>query len=186
MPTTTNRARLEDWFAAVDRLLTDGRPHAISPSSTPPPSTREVGFTVTVGSIGSELTVLLDQLVHRPGRWIVVLQPEGSSRYCQAICFEDGSVVAEAVSNAYLKGDERLSGAKEAVLEGLGWERPENPGEGNWSYLDGSMEPDVDRLAVMVAGTFVRVLGCAAEVVVEARLFSSSRRGRTAVGAACW
>lgn len=175
MPGPSNRAALNEWFAAVDDLLAEERDHAISPSTVPSPGTDPVRFTVLVADLAPALTLLLDELVHRAGRWLVILQSEGSQRYVQFLVCEDGSLLAEASSNKYLNGDERLSDAEGDLLGSLRWKRPGD----NWLYVDAEIDPSVGSVVELVSRTFEWVFGLGPEVGIGVKVFSSPRRGRT-------
>ena len=65
---------------------------------------------------------LIDLLVKSPGRWILILcvGPHKYGRYVQLLVHEDGSILAEACSNNYLEGSDRLSSEEEAELVAQG------------------------------------------------------------------
>src|ERR1019366_6845505 len=98
-----------------------------------------------------------EDLCTRPGRWILIVEDERRPhRYWQALAFEDGSLVAEVVSNFYLDSDHHWSTQQESELTNLGWERPESPRSTNWIKVEASTMPETDvvaRRALATLGT---------------------------------
>ena len=174
-----SRADLEEWFVAVDRLLAEEREHAISPSTVPPATDDTVIWTMRLSTFHRDLVGLIDLLVNSPGRWIFILEPGESDRYLQMLVYEDGSIFAEAVSNNFLEGQDRLSAEEEEALSAIGWNEPRLPAKPNWWSVQATIYPDTSKLADLVLGTLERVYGlCGADLVIG-KLFDSPRRGDT-------
>src|ERR1039458_9079174 len=141
-----SRAELEEWLVAVDRLLTEEREHAISPSTVPPATDDTVIWTMRLSTFQRDLVGLIDLLVSSPGRWVFILEPGESDRYLQMLVYEDGSIFAEAVSNNFLEGSDRLSPEEETELSAIGWNEPRLPGKPNWWSAQDTLYPDTSRL----------------------------------------
>ena len=129
-----SRAELQKWFLDVDELLAAQREHAISPSTVPSARTEPATWTMTLGALHRDLVGLIDLLVSSPGRWILILcvGPHKYGRYVQLLVHEDGSILAEACSNNYLEGSDRLSAEEETELSAIGWNEPRPPDKPNW------------------------------------------------------
>jgi hypothetical protein len=111
-----------------------------------------------------DLVGLIDLLVSSPGRWIFILEPGESDRYLQMLVYEDGSIFAEAVSNNFLEGPDRLSAEEEAALGAIGWNEPRLPDKPNWWAVQATIYPDTSKLADLVLGTLGGCTGCAAPI----------------------
>ena len=132
MTRRNTRAGLEKWFVDVDHFLAEQREHAISPSTVPPRNTEPAVWTMRLSTLRRDLVGLIDLLVGSPGRWVFILEPGESDRYLQMLVYEDGSIFAEAVSNNFLEGPDRLSTEEEAALSILGWSEPHLSSRPNW------------------------------------------------------
>ena len=69
----------------------------------------------TVWEVKRGLTSVLHRLLLDPGRWILIIE-DAQNRYVQFLAFEDGSLVAETVSNLYLSDAKRWTEEAEAAL----------------------------------------------------------------------
>jgi hypothetical protein len=179
MTRRNSRAALAEWFVAVDRLLAEEREHAISPSTVPPATDDTAMWTMRLSTLRRDLVGLIDLLVGSPGRWVFILEPGESDRYLQMLVYEDGSIFAEAVSNNFLEGPDRLSIEEEAALSILGWSEPHLSSRPNWWSVQATIYPDTSRLARLVLGTLESVYGLCGTDMVTCKLFDSSRRGDT-------
>jgi hypothetical protein len=122
---------------------------------------------------------LIDLLVSSPGRWVFILEPGESDRYLQMLVYEDGSIFAEAVSNNFLEGPDRLSTEEEAALGTIGWNEPRLLDRPNWWSMQATIYPDTSKLAGLVLGTLESVYGLCGTDLVTAKLFDSPWRGDT-------
>ena len=172
-------ADLEEWFVAVDLLLAEEREHAISPSTVPPATNDTTIWTMRLSTFHRDLVGLIDLLVSSPGRWIFILEPGESDRYLQMLIYEDGSIFAEAVSNNFLEGSDRLSAEEESALSIVGWNEPRLPAKPNWWSVQATIYPDTSGVARLVLGTLESVYGLCGTDLVIGKLFDSSRRGDT-------
>jgi hypothetical protein len=180
MTRNDSRAELQRWFLDVDELLAAQRDHVISPSSVPSARTEPATWTMKLGALQRDLRRLIDLLVESPGRWIFILdagRPGG--RYVQLLVCEDGSIVAEASSNNFLEGSDRLSTEQEGALAAIGWNEPRLPGRPNWWATQATIDPDTTQVARLVLETFAAVYGLHDGDPVAARVLSSPRRGGT-------
>jgi hypothetical protein len=179
MARRNSRAELEEWFVAVDGLLAEEREHAISPSTVPPATDDTATWTMRLSTFHRDLVDLIDLLVRSPGRWIFILEPGESDRYLQMLVYEDGSIFAEAVSNNFLEGPDRLSAEEETELSAIGWNEPRLPVKPNWWSVQATIYPDTSKLAGLVLGTLEAVYGLCGTDLVTGKLFDSPRRGDT-------
>jgi hypothetical protein len=95
------------------------------------------------------------------------------------LVYEDGSIFAEAVSNNFLEGPDRLSAEEETELSAIGWNEPHLPSKPNWWSVQATIYPDTSRLARLVLGTLESVYGLRGTDLVTCKLFDSPRRGDT-------
>ena len=174
-----SRAELEEWLVTVDRLLIEEREHAISPSTVPPATDDTPIWTMRLSTFQRDLKGLIDLLVSSPGRWVFILEPVESDRYLQMLVYEDGSIFAEAVSNYFLEGPDRLSVEEEAALGVIGWNEPRLPDKPNWWAVHATLYPDTSTLASLVLWTLGLVYGLYDTDLVTGKLFDSPRRGDT-------
>jgi len=181
-----SRAELEEWLVAVDRLLTEEREHAISPSTVPPATDDTAIWTMRLSTFQRDLEGLIDVLVSSPGRWVFILEPGESDRYLQMLVYEDGSIFAEAVSNSFLEGPDRLSTGEEAALGVIGWNEPRLPDEPNWWAVQATIYPDTSELGRLILATLESVYGLCGSDLVTGRLFDSPRRGDTPASSSGW
>ena len=95
-----------------------------------------------------DLENVLRSLSGRPGRWVLIVEDAARPRhFWQALCFEDGSLHAEVVSNHYLEGDDRLTCEQESLLRVGGWKDPEPPRSMCWAMTEFTTSPDVAAVA---------------------------------------
>jgi len=162
-----------EWSDVVERPVDAGRPATDEPE-------RRHRRLATLWEIERGLPSVLAKLALDPGRWILILEDATrTNRYVQFLAFEDGSLVAETVSNVYLTGEDRWTVTDEAALAALGWEPPEPPRRPNWIVVSAEPVPPVEDLAARAVRTWREVagLGDRGRLVVE--LFDSPRRGST-------
>ena len=123
---TKAREALDAWLEEADRVLADQRKAFLSPSQA-------VGHwdyhksvvTTTVSEVGRCLGRLLRRYTEASGRWIVIIsQPEVPGYYVQFICYEDGALIAEAVSNHYLPEDSVADQGAGRLTRTVGLEAP--------------------------------------------------------------
>ena len=174
---TKAREALDAWLEEADRVLTDQRSALLSPS--------QVGghwddhksvVTTTVSELGRRLGRLLRRYAGAPGRWIVVIaQPEVPGYYVQFICYEDGALVAEAVSNHYLPEALWLTGEQQDALTQLGWTHPDPPEVPNWVTVHPTVDPPVSEVARRAIKT-LKVLGMKPECPLVLKIFTSPIR----------
>ena len=83
---------------------------------------------MTLAEFAEDLEDVLRSLCERPGRWILIAEDVAHHHhFWQALCFEDGSLHVEVVSNYHLEGDDRLTAAQEGLLRVVGWTGPDLP-----------------------------------------------------------
>jgi hypothetical protein len=176
-----SRAELQQWFLDVDELLAAQREQAISPSTVPSARTEPATWTMTLGALHRDLVGLIDLLVRSPGRWILILcvGPHKYGRYVQLLVHEDGSILAEACSNNYLEGSDRLSSEEEAELVTIGWKEPHPSDKPNWWAAWATIHPDTKDVAHLLLGTLEGVYALRGAELITCRLFSSPLRGST-------
>lgn len=108
--------------------------------------------------------------------------PPGSSYYVQFVGGEGGDVRAEAVSNSFLVGDERLSPEAQVRLVELGWQPPTHlPGdeqadpEGSSNYFHDHAAPvDADAVASSAVAALREVYGVAEPAVLSYLAFDAA------------
>lgn len=177
-------ASLDAWLASAEKLLQEQRQHAISPTLVPCGDGNDQEWTITLSSLAEGLPGLLEDLCARPGRWILIVEDERRPHlYWQALAFEDGSLVAEVVSNFYLDSDHHWSTQQESELTNLGWERPESPRSTNWIKVEASTMPETDVVARRALATLGTVFELKQAACLRVKLFSSPRRGNTPASA---
>lgn len=178
-PEPSRRSALDSWLSRADELLTEQREHSISPS------TFELGegdhpyqADLEMHSVVAGLELILDRLVAKPGRWILVLDTttEISPYFVQYMVFEDGSLLAE--TNRSLDDPQRLTGEQAERLKALGW-NPPTTGNPNWSARQRTTNPYTRAAARLGIATLKKVYGAGDDDVVRLELFSSPRRGGT-------
>jgi hypothetical protein len=177
-----DRSALDGWLRHADEVLADQRAYSISPSFAQAlAADQPYQTTLTMGTVASGLEALLGRLVDDPGRWILILEtgPEPDTLYVQYLLFEDGSLVAEAISDHYMHDPARLGPAGQAKLAALGWRPPSDEGAKNWSRVDDSLSPDVAGAARLGIETLRCVFALGDGDPVRIRMVSSHRRGDT-------
>ena len=106
MATRPARPALDAWLAKAEQVLAEARNDALSPSIAPGPwDEHRTEQDTTLAELGARLEGLLSRLVFGPGRWALIAE-DGGGRYVQALAFEDGSLMAEVVSNNYLQAEQ--------------------------------------------------------------------------------
>jgi len=180
MKPTAKRAALDVWFAAADGLLEEQRRRSISPSTVAPGPGAHRECSARLWEIEDGLATVLERLLLDPGRWILIFEHgANTARYVQFIAFEDGSLVAETVSNHFLSDDSRWAPESEAALRTLGWSDPEAPRSPNWLVVWPTRSPSIAEITALIVATLRRVLALGDRDRVTVKLHSSPRRGGT-------
>ena len=136
--------------------------------------------TICLGDFERGLSGLLRRLCERPGRWILIAEDcRHPNHFWQALAFEDGSLVTEAVSNHYLTSKDRWTPEQEGALAELGWRVPEPPLRPNWLWVEATTSPDVEGVVRLASATLRGVFGIGDEGRLLVKMFGSPRRGRT-------
>jgi hypothetical protein len=169
---------VDEWLGQADEVLQARREQGISPSSAPVWDAGQVEKVVTLAEFQEGLAALIEALSERPGRWILVAETD-PDRYWQLLAFEDGSLVAEVVSNCWLEFDKRWSTEQESRLSELGWRDPDPTGSPNWSVVDTTTSPDHRGVADQAIETLHQVFGLSENDKLNVKLFSSPNRGNT-------
>ena len=118
-------ASLDVWLERAEQVLAEQRGHAISPSLAPLWDHEQQQVIITMATLTAGLDGLLRTLCAKPGRWILIVERNDPRHlFWQALAFEDGSLVTEVVSNAYLEPDDRWTPAQEEGLTASGGSRP--------------------------------------------------------------
>ncbi len=172
-------ASLDAWLAQAEEVLEEQRERSLSPSSAPTWDAGEVEQVITLAEFSDGLEGVLTALSGRPGRWILIAETGGPHRYWQALCYEDGSLWAEVVSNTWIEDDPQLSVEQEEGLEALDWGVPVPPGYPNWWRIEATTSPDVAGVTRQALETLREVFGAGDGDKVTVKLFSSPRRGKT-------
>jgi hypothetical protein len=183
MATRNTRAALDAWLAEADQILADQREQSISPTI----HGSEYGETHISGQTLADFSPRLPELLRRlssdPGRWIMILEHTASfNRYVQLIAFEDGSLMAEAVSNINLAPEEQWDAEHEALLARIDWSSPEvgvEDGDPNWWVWFPVTTPQMREVARMLLCTLRTVFGLRGRDQLTVKMFSSPQRGRT-------
>jgi hypothetical protein len=179
MSGTHARPALDGWLVKVDQVIADARPASLSPSTAAPWDDRKTAQATTLAGLEAGLEGLLSRLAFGPGRWVLIIEDD-RGRYLQVLAYEDGSVLAEVVSNTYLSGDERWSEAEEERLVNLGWGVPEPPRRPNWWEAFPTVSPDIAEASTLLLTTLQAVFGLNEADSVRLAMFCSPRRGATA------
>jgi type III secretion system-like peptide-binding chaperone len=174
---TKARAALDAWLEEADRVLADQRKALLSPSQALGDwDDHKSVVTSTVSEVGRCLGRLLRRYTRAPGRWIVIIrEPEVPGYYVQFICYEDGALVAEAVSNHYLPEALWLTGEQQDALTQLGWTHPDPPEVPNWVTVHPTIDPPVSEVARRAIKT-LKVLGMDPESALVLKIFTSPMR----------
>jgi hypothetical protein len=171
-------AALDEWLQRAEVVLQDQREQCISPTLRWEQTRDE--WTVTLADFAVGLTDLLRSLCERAGRWILIAEDaRRPSRFWQALAFEDGSLVAEVVSNRYLEGAERWTPWDEDRLLGLGWEPPDQPRRPNWLVVESTTSPPIDIVATRAIATLRAIFGLEDQDELDLIMFSSPVRGNS-------
>jgi hypothetical protein len=169
-------AALDEWLQRAGEVLQEQREQCISPDLGWRQERDE--WTVTLADFEVGLPDLLPSLCERPGRWILIAEDaRRPTRFWQALCFEDGSMVAEVVSNRYLEGDERWTPWDEDRLQALGWEPPDQPRRPNWLVVEATTSPPIDVVATRAVATLQTIFGIEDGDRLKLIMFSSPVRG---------
>jgi hypothetical protein len=133
-----------------------------------------------LSEFAASLEDVLRSLCERPGRWILIAEDDHQPlHYWQALCFEDGSLCTEVVSNHYLEGDDRLSVGQEELLRLNGWGVPDPPLHTNWYRIESTTSPNLEDVATQSARALREVFRLSNLDEVRTRLFASPLRGAT-------
>lgn len=122
---------------------------------------------------------VLRRLIRDPGRWILIIEDPVSDRFVQFLAFEDGSLVAEAVSNRFLSRQYQWTRRDLRVLEELGWEPPMEDLRPNYIVVCPTSESDVSTLADLARRTFWSPFGLTPESQLWVKLQAAPQRGHT-------
>jgi hypothetical protein len=178
MTTRPARPALDAWLAKADRVLSEARDDALSPSiATGPWDEHRTERATTLAELEAALEGLLSRLVFGPGRWALIAE-DGDGRYVQALAFEDGSLIAEVVSNNYLQGERRWGEADEDKLLALGWDRPVGK-RLNWRVSYPTISPDVAEASVLLLVTLRTVFRLGEAGPLRLSMFSCRQREGT-------
>jgi hypothetical protein len=89
-----------------------------------------------------------------PGRSVLIAEDaESWSRYIQVLAFEDGSLMAEAVSNINLGPAEQWDAEHGGLLTRIGWHPAEDGGSPNLCVVHPTVTPPVGEVARMICRT---------------------------------
>jgi hypothetical protein len=176
---SSRRAALDHWLDRADDVLATQRARSISPTNEGWDGPARTAWTVSVSELRASLAGLLDRLTSAPGRWLVILEigPEENPYYVQFIAYEDGSLIAEAVSDHYLPPNRRIGEQGSGELRRMGWLTPLEGG--NWRLVEDTVAPDVPLATGMAIAALTAVYGAGEDAPVRAALFDSPRRGKT-------
>jgi hypothetical protein len=176
-------ASLDAWLERAEQVLAEQREHAISPSLAPLWDHEQQQVIITMATLAAGLDRLLRTLCAKPGRWILIVERNDPRHlFWQALAFEDGSLVTEVVSNAYLEPDDRWTPAQEEGLTALGWEPPDPPKRPNWLAVESTTTPDIGAVVERGLETMTEMLGLGDADEVVVKMFSSPNRGHTPAG----
>ena len=176
-------ASLDAWLARAEALLQEQREQALSPSRTPVWGSDGAEEVVPLAAFERGLESLLGGLCPRPGRWILIVEDDARrAHFWQALCFEDGSLVAEVVSDFYLEGDDRWTPDQAEQLAALGWDAPDPPRRTNWIVVEPTTSPPVAQVATRAVATLREVFGLGDGDELFVKLFGSPIRGDTPAG----
>jgi hypothetical protein len=177
--TTSGRAALDAWLSKADSVLAEARDASLSPSTVPDPRWyRPSEQRTTLAELASHLEALLGRLAFGPGRWALTAA-DNRRRYILVLAYEDGSVLAEAVSNNHLAAKDRWSNQDDESLTALGWQRPSSPKCPNWSAVFPTITPDLSQISALLVATLRSVFRLGEADFLRLSLFSSPRREGT-------
>jgi hypothetical protein len=183
MAVSKARARLDAWLADAEEVLAEQRSQSISPSLYGSQYSEQRKSTLTLHEFEEALPEALGLLSSDPGRWILIVEDTASfNRYVQLIAFEDGSLMAEAVSNINLRTEEQWDSEHEELLARIGWSPPEvgvEDGDPNWWVWFPVTTPPMREVARMLLCTVRTVFGLRGRDKLTVKMFSSPKRGRT-------
>ncbi len=173
-------ASLNVWVARAEAVLQEQREQSLSPSSSGEWHESKTTATITLSTFEYGLAEILGCLCWRPGRWVLICRVVGNvNRYWQALAYEDGSLVVEVVSNAYLEDDECHSAKSEKLLTMLGWDRPSPPDSPNWRRVEATTSPSIEDVAQQAVRTLREVFGVGDEDRLEIVTFDLADREGT-------
>ena len=174
------RVALDVWLAAAEELLLEQRRYSISPSSAGSGQRKHLCHVATLWKVEHGQASVLQKLVLDPGRWILIIKDSrDNNHFVQFLAYEDGSLIAETVSNHYLSERDRWSREEEAELLALGWGEPNPPKRPNWFVVFPTLFPPIAEIARLAVTTLRKVLALGDWDRVVITLFSSPRRGNT-------
>ena len=169
---------VDGWLEQAEEVLRSQHERSLSPSSATIWDAGEVERTVTMTVFAEGIERVLRALCERAGWWILITEC-GPYRYWQALAYEDGSLVAEVISNHWIEGDSRWTSEEEDRLQDVGWLHPDPPHRPNWLRVESTTSPDVARIAERCVDTLRRVFGVREEDALDVKQFSSPNRGST-------
>ena len=169
---------VDDWLGQANEVLQGQREQCISPSSVQTWDAGEVEKLVTLADFKVGLVALIEALSRRPGRWVLVTETD-PDRYWQLLAFEDGSLIAEVVSNYWLEADKNWSTEQEILLGELGWSHPDPTGSPNRTKVVSTTSPDHLGVAQQAIRTLDQVFGLSRNDKLLVKMFSSPNRGNT-------
>ena len=169
---------VDGWLEQAEEVLRSQYERSLSPSSATIWDAGEVERTVTLTVFAECIEAILRALCERTGRWILIIGC-GPYRYWQALAHEDGSLVAEVISNYWIERDTRWTSEEEDRLQDLGWLHPNPPHRPNWSRVESTTSPDVARIAQQCVDMLRQVFGVGEEDGLAVKQFSSPNRGST-------
>jgi hypothetical protein len=177
-PRSKTRAALNAWLEQADRTLAEQREVLLSPSqSLGQWDDHGSEVTMTAAEIERSLGDLLRRYVEAPGRWIIIMrEPDVPGYYVQFICYEDGALLAEAVSNHFLPEHLRLNKTQEAKLKYFGWKPPSPPEFPNWVTVHPTLDPPTRAVAARAVKTLRQVFGLSTDSPVVMKVFTSAIR----------
>jgi hypothetical protein len=151
-----------DLRAAVSKRLSDSVEHHW-----------DLVCDTSVATLDTTLAEILDRMRDDPHGWVLVVDHPGPpNRYVQVLAPPGGGLIAECVSNEYLKGDERQSVEDEEVLPTLGWDWPSPPQKRNWTFHDEVLDSG-SAIGMLLMKTIRGVFGLADDDIVTLKVFPS-------------
>lgn len=129
----------------------------------------------TVRDFELGLASVLQRLVAEPLSWLVIAEMERRPplRYLQFLADEDGTLVAECVSNRFLDEGERWRPDQERLLLELGWSMPqaERP---NWHVI-GRSDEAIEQIREIVHLTLTELFGAEGDEEIDLNMSWSTQ-----------